>query len=127
MTALSYAGVVADGAPVRIRVGAVRLAACRKARGLTQRDLARLVGVSQNYIPALEAGSREPGPKLRGRLMESLGAGFFDLFAVVLVGGDGQELELRPTGPGSVRVSTIAGRHHGSPEGAAGWRPGRGR
>jgi hypothetical protein len=34
--------------------------------------------------------------RLRGPLMENLGAGFFDLFDVVLVAEDGQEVQLRP-------------------------------
>jgi hypothetical protein len=38
------------------------LCAMREKRGLTQQRL-QDVGVSQNYIPALEAGSRRPGPE----------------------------------------------------------------
>jgi transcriptional regulator with XRE-family HTH domain len=83
---------------VHVKVRASGLAECRCARGLTQRQLAALVGVSQNYIPALEGGSREPGPKLRAQLTDVLGIGFFDLFEVVLMGLNGAELRLRPGG-----------------------------
>ena len=72
------------------------MAELRQARGLTQRELARRLDVTQNYIPALEAGTRQAGPGLRAPLMENLGTGFFDLFDVVLVAGDGQEVP--PTG-----------------------------
>jgi transcriptional regulator with XRE-family HTH domain len=82
---------------VQVKVRASGLAECRCARGLTQRQLAALVGVSQNYIPALEGGSREPGPKLRAQLSDVLGADFFDLFEVVVLGLNGEELQLRPS------------------------------
>jgi transcriptional regulator with XRE-family HTH domain len=88
---------------VRIEVRATRLAELRQARGLTQRELARRLDVTQNYIPALEAGTRQAGPRLRGPLMENLGAGFFDVFDVVLVADDGQELQLRPRATASRR------------------------
>jgi transcriptional regulator with XRE-family HTH domain len=73
---------------MRVEVRATRLADCRRARNMTQRELARRLGVTQNYIPALEAGTRDPGPSLRKPLMQVLGAGFFDLFDVVLVDPD---------------------------------------
>jgi hypothetical protein len=55
--------------------------------------------VSQNYIPAMEGGSRDPGPEMRARLMASLGVAFFDLFEVVLVGIADDELHLVPATP----------------------------
>jgi transcriptional regulator with XRE-family HTH domain len=79
-----------------VEVRASRLAERRRAHGLTQRELASRLGVTQNYIPALEGGSREPGPKLRVRLMEALDADFFDLFDVVLLGAAGAVVHLRP-------------------------------
>jgi transcriptional regulator with XRE-family HTH domain len=83
-------------APVQVRIRATRLAEWRRAQGLTQRELARRLDVSQNYIPALEGGSRDPGPEMRGRLMASLGVSFFELFEVVLVGVADDELHLVP-------------------------------
>ncbi len=44
----------------------------------------------------MEGGSRDPGPEMRGRLMASLGASFFELFEVVLVGVADDELHLVP-------------------------------
>ena len=81
---------------VDIRIRATHLAKWRRAQGLTQRELARRLEVSQNYIPAMEGGSRDPGPEMRAKLMASLGVGFFDLFEVVLVGVADDELHLVP-------------------------------
>ena len=83
-------------APVQVRVRATRLAEWRRAQRLTQRELARRLDVSQNYIPAMEGGSRDPGPEMRARLMAILGVGFFDLFEVILVGVADDELHLVP-------------------------------
>jgi DNA-binding XRE family transcriptional regulator len=55
----------------------------REKRGLTQRKLAHDLGISQNYIPAIEAGARRAGPKLQEQLV--IGCRFADLFEVVLV------------------------------------------
>ena len=37
-----------------------KLAALRKARGLSQKELAKMVGVSQTTIASWEIGTREP-------------------------------------------------------------------
>ena len=50
---------------MNVEVRAIGLRAMRDRHHLTQRELARRLGVTQNYIPALEAGTRNPGPKLR--------------------------------------------------------------
>ncbi len=42
----------------------------REARGLTQRQLAHELGISQNYIPAIESGARRPGPKLQEQFVK---------------------------------------------------------
>jgi transcriptional regulator with XRE-family HTH domain len=39
--------------------------ALHKKRGLPQRQLARDLGVSQNYILTIEANAHQPGPKLQ--------------------------------------------------------------
>ncbi len=57
----------------------------RDRHQLTQRELARRLGVTQNYIPALEAGTRNPGPKLRQALMQLFDCDFEELFQVVMV------------------------------------------
>lgn len=69
----------------------------REKHKLTQRELARRLGVTQNYIPALEAGTRNPGPKLRQAMMQLFQCDFFDLFEVVMVNPeDHREQVLRP-------------------------------
>lgn len=57
----------------------------REKGGLTQRKLAHDLGISQNYIPAIEANSRQAGPKLQQQLVKYFGCRFEDLFEVVLV------------------------------------------
>jgi DNA-binding XRE family transcriptional regulator len=70
---------------VKIEVRAVGLKAMREKRGLTQRKLAHDLGISQNYIPAIEAGARHAGPKLQQQLVKYFGCRFEELFEVVLV------------------------------------------
>jgi putative transcriptional regulator len=86
---------------MNVEVRATHLREIRDKRGLTQRQLARDIGVSQNYIPALEAGSRRPGPDIRERLTKYFGCGFEDLFEIVLVDPDTKrEQLLRPAAGG---------------------------
>ncbi len=70
---------------MRVEVRASGLKAIRKKKGLTQRTLAHDLGISQNYIPAIEAGARHAGPKLQEQLVKYFGCRFEDLFDVVLV------------------------------------------
>jgi transcriptional regulator with XRE-family HTH domain len=70
---------------MNVEVRATGLRAMREKRGLTQRELARQLNISQNYIPALESGARRPGPKLRQALMKFFNVNFEDLFEVVMV------------------------------------------
>ncbi len=70
---------------MNVEVRAIGLRAMREKNKLTQRELARRLGVTQNYIPALEAGTRNPGPRLRQALMELFQCDFEDLFQVVMV------------------------------------------
>jgi putative transcriptional regulator len=70
---------------MKVEVRAVGLKEHREKAGLTQRELAKRLGVSQNYIPALEAGTRRPGPNLRTKLMQLFNCKFEDLFQVVMV------------------------------------------
>jgi predicted transcriptional regulator len=50
----TYNGVYHGG--VKVEVRATGLKAMREKRGLTQRKLAHDLGISQNYIPAIEVG-----------------------------------------------------------------------
>jgi DNA-binding XRE family transcriptional regulator len=70
---------------MKVEVRAVGLKAMRERRGLTQRKLAHDLGISQNYIPAIEAGARQAGPKLQQQLVKYFGCRFEDLFEIVLV------------------------------------------
>jgi transcriptional regulator with XRE-family HTH domain len=70
---------------MNVEVRATGLRAMREKRGLTQRELAHQLGISQNYIPALESGARRPGPKLRQALIKFFNVNFEDLFEVVMV------------------------------------------
>ncbi|MHB8573520.1 MAG: helix-turn-helix transcriptional regulator [Candidatus Dormibacteria bacterium] len=70
---------------IDVIVRASGLKAKRKQRDLTQRGLAKLVGVTQNYIAAIEADDRRAGPELRRKLMRALDAAFDELFVVVMI------------------------------------------
>jgi DNA-binding XRE family transcriptional regulator len=70
---------------MKIEVRAVGLKAMGEKHGLTQRSLAHDLGISQNYIPAIEAGVRRAGPRLQEQLVKYFGCRFDDLFQVVLV------------------------------------------
>jgi transcriptional regulator with XRE-family HTH domain len=70
---------------VKVEVRATGLRGRREGAGWTQRELAKRLGVTQNYIPALELGNRNPGPDLRQKLMTLFDCDFEDLFTVVMV------------------------------------------
>lgn len=59
-----------------------RIATIRAARGLSQTDLARIVGVTGAYISQLESGAKDGGWRTLQRVADALGVGFGDLFAV---------------------------------------------
>jgi DNA-binding XRE family transcriptional regulator len=52
---------------------------------LTQRKVADDLGISQNYIPAIEAKSRQARANLQQKMARYSGCRFEDLFQVVLV------------------------------------------
>lgn len=64
---------------------AQRLRAVRLARGVTQREVARLAGVTQGSLCGYECGQREPSVGVLSRWAEALG------LAVVLAGKDKEE------------------------------------
>src|SRR5438034_11783114 len=80
-----------SGSGMKVEVRAVGLKAIREKRGLTQRKLAHDLGISQNYIPAIEAGARKAGPKLKEAMLKYFGVRFEDLFEVVLRNGAGAD------------------------------------
>ena len=68
----------------RIKVRTTGTKAAWHRAGITQRELAPLVDVTQNYIPAIEANTRQAGPELRQSLFDAVRADFWDVFEVVL-------------------------------------------
>lgn len=48
------------------------LKSLRTDEGMTQEQLGELVGVTAAYISHIEAGKRQPGPKVRRRLLAAL-------------------------------------------------------
>ncbi len=82
---------------MKVEVRATGLKAMREKRGLTQRKLAHDLGISQNYIPAIEANSRQAGPKLQEQMVKYFAVRFEDLFEVVLIDPEtGTETSLHP-------------------------------
>ena len=56
------------------------LALARKEKGLSQAELARLIGVSRNTISSIETGQFNPTAKLALILCTALGKQFEELF-----------------------------------------------
>ena len=57
-----------------------KVAEIRKQKGLSQADLAKLVGVSRNTISSIETGQYEPTAKLALLLAVALEVTFEELF-----------------------------------------------
>ncbi|MCR4660792.1 MAG: helix-turn-helix transcriptional regulator [Clostridia bacterium] len=57
-----------------------RVAEYRKQKGMSQAELAKLVGVSRNTISSIETGQYEPSAKLAYLLSIALDLKFEDLF-----------------------------------------------
>jgi putative transcriptional regulator len=70
---------------MKVEVRATGLRPRREAQGWTQRELAKKLGVTQNYIPAMELGNRNPSADLRQKMMQLFKVDFEDLFTVVMV------------------------------------------
>jgi transcriptional regulator with XRE-family HTH domain len=52
------------------------VAALREAAGLTQVQLAKLVGIGPDGISRLESGARQPSPQTARRIADALGVEF---------------------------------------------------
>ncbi len=55
-----------------LEVNGMQLRRLRRARALSQRDLARITGIAQDTISQLETGKREAQPRTIRRLAEAL-------------------------------------------------------
>lgn len=77
-----------DPHPLRLRLGQ-NLRAIRKARGLTQEDLAGLSGLHFTYIGGIERGERNLSIDNVGRLADALGLDAVDLLQINLGKGSG--------------------------------------
>ncbi len=64
---------------IKARFG-LRLAALREARGLSQHQLAKTVGITSQFVLRLESGQRAPSFKILGTLASTLGVDPGDLF-----------------------------------------------
>ena len=65
-----------------------RLKSLRQQRGLSQRKLARLAGVSNATVSLIEHGRTDPSMGLLRRILESLDVSFADFFALTPAGDD---------------------------------------
>ncbi len=73
-----------------------RIRALRRAQGLTQTQLAKLVGVAQPYINEIERGKKRPSVDVLERLCDSLG-GSADYLLGVTPGRYSAAGQLAPT------------------------------
>lgn len=63
-----------------MRIANSELARTRAARGLTQKELGRLIGVTASTISSVENGNVRSWPKLRAACSQVLGVPAEDLF-----------------------------------------------
>ena len=67
----------------RVILNAVAVWRLLDQRGISQNELARLVGISSGYMSDLMSGKRSPSPHMRRRIQEALGVtDFDDLFII---------------------------------------------
>jgi hypothetical protein len=82
---------------MKIEGRAVGRKATQRKRGLLSASWPTTSVLARNYIPAIEANSRQPGPKLQGQLVKYFGCRFDELVEVVLIGPEtGREHVLQP-------------------------------
>lgn len=55
---------------------------------MTQKELARLAGITPGYLSQLMSGKRRPGPETRRRLQETLNISSFDDLFIVEAGSE---------------------------------------
>lgn len=60
----------------------ISLKQLRKSKGLTIKELATIIGISQPYLSQIEAGSRSASTKLLGKIAEAVDVSYFDLLKI---------------------------------------------
>ena len=71
-----------EAKPPRVTLNPAPVWAFLEERGISQNELARLVGISSGYCSQLMSGSAHPSPQVRERLQRELGLDFDDLFTI---------------------------------------------
>lgn len=78
-TLLRAAGQAAEPPAAREDSPLSRLASLREAKGMSQADLARVVGISPHYLNLIESGEREPDSAILRSLARVLEVGEWEL------------------------------------------------
>lgn len=60
------------------------LVVARNVKGLSQEDLANLVGCTQQYISLIESGARNPSPQMAKRIADAVGRPIGSLFPDII-------------------------------------------
>jgi DNA-binding XRE family transcriptional regulator len=71
----------------RYYLAARQLKAARKVKGLTQRGLARQLGITESYMQAIESGRRKPSLDLQAKVYSWLlknGLGHYFFYCLIL-------------------------------------------
>ena len=68
--------------PPRVTLNPAPVWALLDERGISQNELARLVGISSGYLSQLMRGTAHPSPQVRESLQRELGLDFDDLFTI---------------------------------------------
>lgn len=75
-----------------------RLRTLREAAGLSQRELARQMGIRQSSVSGWEAGRNTPQLNLAARLAQALGVKIGELMTPDLLAAQGESAEDEPKG-----------------------------
>lgn len=68
---------------VTIKTNCPKLSELRIKQGMSQVELAKVVGVSKQSINGVERGRTNPAPLLAKNIAEALGISFDDIFSLV--------------------------------------------
>lgn len=68
---------------LKIETDCLKLSELRIRQGMSQAELARVVGVARQSINGVEQGRANPTPLLAKNIAETLGISFDDIFSLV--------------------------------------------